>query len=479
MAKDLSRNGTLLIITSGMMEITWLYALACVFFLMLNAPLFPIWAAMLAFFIPIIITSLTKGRGKRIIELFILHLLFYVLILTYTIYNYSYRSVSFLNLRWIQTLVNKQFGPLDGFAYFLLICWFSCVWFCGYKLANRSKDYFALTSRFDLGIVMLVLTFIISGSTNTLFPNASILISYYFLFSMLAIILAQNSRSLKTKFDSQFSKTKLIFTFIPVLLLLVSWAFLFFLPQMTSVAQASYNILKVVSNPIGKFLLKILIFLFGFGYHTTDISPTHSSDSAISLLDGNELSWLGKILQWILTWGGILLLILLTTLAIGWLLFSLWKWFSLKTTLDIEKKGFYEELWLWIKHIFFEVKKVLNNFFNYLIASRRKENISALFQKLCHWGKNSGIPRKKSQTPLEYGRHLAFFFPDSYQDIQLIIDSFNQERYGKKLIQSEELEEIKKAWRRLSSPSKWPLRLLTKIIYFRKTNLIEAISSHS
>ncbi|HNR64932.1 MAG TPA: hypothetical protein PKJ95_01415 [Atribacterota bacterium] len=64
MAKDIKRNRIFLIISSGMMEITWLYALAGVFFIMLNAPVFPIWAALLSFFTPIIITS-SERKGQE------------------------------------------------------------------------------------------------------------------------------------------------------------------------------------------------------------------------------------------------------------------------------------------------------------------------------------------------------------------------------------------------------------------------------
>lgn len=91
----------------------------------------------------------------------------------------------------------KQFGSIEGFAYILLIFSFTIFWFSGYKLINRSSNHFIVTSRFDLGITMLVLTFIIAGSTDTFFPNASVLISYYFLFAILAIIISKHLNAQK------------------------------------------------------------------------------------------------------------------------------------------------------------------------------------------------------------------------------------------------------------------------------------------
>lgn len=481
MAKDIKRNRIFLIISSGMMEITWLYALAGVFFIMLNAPVFPIWAALLSFFTPIIITSFLKGRGRRIIEHLIVHSLFYISILLYTIFYYGYGNELFFSFRWLQMFFQKQYGSIDGFAYILLILSFASFWFSGYKLIGRSNDHLTISSRFDLGIVMLVLTFIIAGSTDITFPRAGILISYYFLFSMLAIIIAQQSKSSKIEYDNKRGISNLIFTSIPVILLFASWVLLFFLPQMTSAAQAGYHILKVIANPIGKFLLKILSLLFGFSNFPAAVSSTSTDPAALSIpiADENELSWLGRILQWIITFGGILLFSILTILTIGWLLYSLWKWLSLKTELDIERKGFWEELGLWLRYVFLEIKTFLQKYsVSKIFYRRRDDSISVIFKRLCQWGKHSGITRKKFQTPLEYGRCLSIFFPDNIQDIGLIIDGFNKEFYGGKTNGGEEIEKIKKAWRRLASPSQWPLRLMTKILYSRKPNLREVFSSH-
>ncbi len=102
---------------------------------------------------------------------------------------------------------------------------------------------------------------------------------------------------------------------------------------------------------------------------------------------------------------------------------------------------------------------------------RKQETISVLFQKLCRWGRSNGLPRERSKTPQEYGRYLTHFFPDSQPDIQLIIESFNLEIYGKKSIQVEQWRKVKKAWRRLSSFTKWPLRFWVRMFYSRKFGL--------
>jgi len=470
MTEGLNSKSTLLLISAGMMEITWLYALTCILFLMLESPLIPLWAVILSFFTPILITSILKGRGRRIIEHVILHIFFYFMILLYTFYVYGNCQGSFFNFKWLKMLLNQQYGSVGGFSYLFILFWLLFLWINGYKLVNRSNDYFIIASHFDLGILMLVFTFIILGSLHLSLPFAGLLILYYFLFGMFSISLAKNLRSSKTRHPNQFSGTGMVLTFILAVLLFGSWIVLFFLPQLSLAAQVGSRVLKIVSKPLLNLLLKIILFLFsGYGNRAVNVSSISSGDPGIPLIESSEPTWWTQLLGWMITWGGLILLSLLAMMVICWLIWSLWKWFSTKTEVDTKRKGFFEELLLWFLHLFSLAKKVLGRIVFLLKNIRRKqENISVLFQKLCRWGRSSGIPRESSKTPQEYGRYLTHFFPDNRLDIQLIIKNFNREIYGKKPIQAEQLRKAKKAWQRLSHPSKWPLRLWIKIFYSRK-----------
>ena len=422
MTKDGKRNKVFLIISSGMMEMTWLYALIVLFFLMLNVSLFPLWAALIAFFVPAMITNSIKGSGRKNVQHFMLHLTLYIIILFYTIYKYGYRNELFFSLKWLRRFFQQQFVSIEGFIYLLLILSFTVFWLNGHRVANRSNDHPTIASRFDLGITMLVLTFIIAGSTDTVFPNASVLISYYFLFSILAIIISKHSNSSKVEYFKKQCNPNLIFTLIPVIVLFISWLLLFLLPQMTSAAHAGYYIMRIISNPIGRFLSKILYFIFGFGTRPINNDPINTADYTMVIPEENGLNWLGNTLHWIITWSGIALFGLLTIIIFGWMFFSFYKWLSLKKELDIEKKGFFEELWHWLRHIYIKGTIFLKRYLVKIIArQKREENISLVFKKLCKWGGYTGLPKQKFQTPLEYGKRLALFFPDSYQDIELIV----------------------------------------------------------
>jgi len=136
---------------------------------------------------------------------------------------------SFFNFKWLEMILQSAiwFGWWIGLFYSFLF-WVSFLWVSGYKLANRSHDFYEITSRFDLGIVVLVFAFIILGGMNLSFPRSQVAIIYYFLFSMFTISLAKNLESSKTKYSHQFSGTSLVLTFILAVLLIGSWVVLFF-----------------------------------------------------------------------------------------------------------------------------------------------------------------------------------------------------------------------------------------------------------
>jgi hypothetical protein len=373
--------------------------------------------------------------------------------------------------------MNNQYGQIEGYSYLLIIFWVSIYWISGFLISKRPNNHATIASRFDLGITVLVFVFIILWVTDLSLVRPEFLIIYYFLFSMLAIAIAKNLEGSEKNNQNQFTGSSMAVTFILLILIFGSWIFLFFLPQLSSVAQTGYKVLKIVSKPLGNLLLKIISFLFGYGNMATEVMPPTSSESGIPILENPEPSWWIQLLGKIMGWGAIILLGILVIIAIGWLLWSLGKWFALKTEHDTKRKGFLHHILLGLRYILLLGEKFLNKTVLILNKLRKKqEDVSLYFQKLCRWGLASGIPRKKSYTPLEYGQRLSNFFPDSQNDIELIIEAFNQEIYGNKKIQSKQLKKINKAWNNLVSPIKWPLRLKVKILYSRKYKAKEASS---
>ncbi len=480
MTQDTGRKKTMLFISASMMELTWLYALSCTIFFIFDFSVLPIWSAVLSFFVPVLITFTLQGRGKRVIVYFLVHSIFYLIILLYTFYSYGIwqSQGSFLKFQWLEMLLSGNYGSIDGFSYILILFFISLFWSNGTKLTNRSHDHLLIATRFDFGIMILVFVFILSGIMNFFLPYSNLLIIYYFLFSMLAISLAKNleSSTSATNNSWQLNKTNLVFPFILLILILGSWMMLFFLPQMTTIAQAGNSLLKLASRPLGSLLLRIISFLFGLNRNTASTEiPSPPEEKPIAMVEETELAWWVQVLSRII--GGLFLILIIFVLLIfiGILLWALWKWLSAKTGLDSNKKGFFQELSFWINYFFVLSKKLLAKIKKKFM--RKEENILIIFQKLCRWGHLNGLSKKDSRTPLEYGQLLATFFPQNHNDIGIIIDSFNKKIYGAQTISSQQMEKVKRAWKRLSSPLKWPQRIKVKLFYSWRKKDSESVAN--
>jgi hypothetical protein len=64
-----------------------------------------------------------------------------------------------------------------------------------------------------------------------------------------------------------------------------------------------------------------------------------------------------------------------------------------------------------------------------------------------------------SETPGEYGIRLKHQFPKLKEEIEMIIEAFNREVYGKIMIEKRSLAGIAAALNRMRSPRHWPSRM--------------------
>jgi hypothetical protein len=87
-----------------------------------------------------------------------------------------------------------------------------------------------------------------------------------------------------------------------------------------------------------------------------------------------------------------------------------------------------------------------------------------IYRTLLRWGRRSGLPHFSSETPNEYGQRLDHRFPSLKGEIDLIIETFNQEFFGGISLNKEQLAKSLSAWRRLRSPLHWPYRLKTCLL---------------
>ena len=84
---------------------------------------------------------------------------------------------------------------------------------------------------------------------------------------------------------------------------------------------------------------------------------------------------------------------------------------------------------------------------------------AAVYTKLLRWGRWSGMIKKQSETPTEYGLRLINYFPGLKAEVELIINAFNQEAYGQTFTDQKTLSSLRSAFRQMQHVRYWPIRI--------------------
>jgi hypothetical protein len=165
--------------------------------------------------------------------------------------------------------------------------------------------------------------------------------------------------------------------------------------------------------------------------------------------------WLEPIAR-ILTIGvGIVVGLVLLAIVIG-LLYAMAVWLFSKTSTDPEKLNSSDFL-AWLAG---RTRALLGSFRRRAVRKvKRYGDAARLYTALRSWGRRSGLPLFLSETPAEYGVRLKNRFPVFESEIELIIQAFNREVYGEVRLNDQQAAMARLAWRKLSSPVHWPMRL--------------------
>lgn len=76
-------------------------------------------------------------------------------------------------------------------------------------------------------------------------------------------------------------------------------------------------------------------------------------------------------------------------------------------------------------------------------------SVRALYCRLLDWAARRGLPRKQSQTPLEYLKVLCQKFPGEDKELAYITDIYLQARYGQRPVSDTEVEAVGQAWQKI------------------------------
>jgi len=384
------------------------------------------------------------------------------------------RGLSFITRRRITTaIVNIVLcglgifivaWPYSGFPF-----WFSAsiavlFWFRGVFIGSREICHATTVTRYDIGIGIFFFIYFLFMAMGEADPYAMRIVGAYFLFSILAMA-ASRSWERDENYISSRPAWSLIVPFISVFFLIAA-AFVLLYPMLTTAATGVYVFLQEASRPLLHILLAIIRFLFGFGRVRPDSSPAVPKTPEINLAPVEELAESG-ILEKILAIIFILIAVALGIVLIVIITRALVRYLA-------EKKYAGPGLFAGLKILF---RFLLNSLIAALYALGRNAALFArrrplagagqeAFRRLCAWGRLSGVPRKKSETPGEYVRRLAIRFPSLEEALCLFARVAEEELYGRKIPAAEDMAQLKEASMRLSNPALVPRRIAGRLGFY-------------
>jgi hypothetical protein len=227
-----------------------------------------------------------------------------------------------------------------------------------------------------------------------------------------------------------------------------------FMPFLRVGAQAGLDALETTTSPLGPVLVSLLKFVFArrrasegqeaaFDAGGVDPSPG-GADVEVTLLE--------RVLGWGLT--GVLGAVLVAAAA-AVLVFAVKALFA-RTRREHAVSGprasFLGRLRRWLE-------RVRRFSPSALLRGLRDPDPVRLFFRLTAWGARSGLPRRPTETPLEYGARLSARFPRLSGDILLIVDLVNLDLYAGFGPGADRRSEGLLAWRRLRRPGNWGIRI--------------------
>lgn len=442
------------IATAGM-EISAIYAWTDFVLAALTQRSYPLPEAAAIFVASSILVFLV--RNWRSIGVLSIHVVASVFLILRNAYVLWYGSEAFWSSAWVADLFSRGRTPAAWATLALLCAWTVVFWISGGAYARRSKSYPAVCDRFDKGLtwlfVLLFVKFIIRVPVGVqLAENISDRMIYpFFLFGLMAVALARSRSEVQKRFLSGYRGIGVVISFSAAVILCGGGLLLLFLPFLRAASQTGYSALKAVGIPLLALLADMILFSFGEMERKRRIIPKDHVDDIRTATEWKPpIGFFTETDTWII-WT---LLGLLVTAFVGMAIWYAWRWLR-SSKRETERTGIdIARFWRWLKHWI----AYLFRFLVALFAAKKRREPVAHYRALLTWGRRSGLPKRRSETPLEYGYRLKQQLGTVTEEIDSIVSSFNLYVYAQTPCDGQALTRARRALRRLRSPFLWPRR---------------------
>jgi len=318
--------------------------------------------------------------------------------------------------------------------------------------------------RFDLGIAalfsLMVLKLLLSArfGVTIVYPDLKTLFPPFFLSGLLAIGLMLSAEKENRQYVSGFQKIGVVLSFSVVTFCGGLGLVFLFRSQLTASAEVLSGVLKKAGPPLEGAIVWVARLLWASkrSYESPASSATVGQNAYGSLItDGSvETGWLTAAIKW----GTTALVALMLLVSVYLLIRYLIRFLLAKTnSVNPRSSGSFD-----FRRCLIRLKAIMSRFLNRIVVLAQGIRSGAdLFKALVLWGRRSGIPYKRTDTPMEYGTRLAASFPVLDYEINMIVNLVQQEIYGEIKLNASQIAAGKKAKKRLHHPVFWKNRIKT------------------
>jgi hypothetical protein len=444
------------------MELSWLSAGALFLTRAILNRSFPLPEAWGTLLLAAFGTQISMGKGWRIISILALHLLGFFLASLRTIYGFYVPPAPFWDASWVSDFFHSPRGVAEWLSLSYVLIWVLVLWLRGVALVRKPLTHAILCARFDIGIAAWVILFLIQllvwvkGGIRIECPAARWLVFPFFLFGLLAIGRVRNPRLSYRNFLPGYQALGIILFFTLAVILFAAAIVLLFLPYLIVSAEIGLVSLKTVGRPLAHIFVAVIRFLYMRNVSRPETSSPSPESGLGDLHATAPRGWWMELMEKILTYGLGTLLGILGLILMGLGLYTLIRWLLSRTRRSSPGKTTLFPFLSWMEGF--------RRFWSFIRQRdirgwRGYAKVGPIYGALQKWGKRSGFPLRRSETPQAYGLRLRRRFPQLKAEIETIIQGYQLEVYGEIPLAGPEFSSVRRSWRKLRSPRHWPNRL--------------------
>jgi hypothetical protein len=435
---------TPLLLSSAGMEFSWLAGFIYMILRLSWGFSLSIFELIFIFSLAAVITGISCNKGWFVIQSLLLQIMGVFIALLILLHRYYYPHDCIYRIDLALGVFTELKGLEEGFYLLVLLISVFFLWIGGVKFARRPRGYNDISKSFDKGISFFAIMFLIEGLITKTSSELGVWLALYFIFSLLAIGIARGGSGGEKEYISGYSKIGLIIGFGLIVAFIEIIIILFGISYMKGIADTAFIIIKNMTRPLLPVFISILKFLYGGRSISVNGSYLSSSNSAETLTiqsQGNNFMSLiemiaGHLFFIVVIFIGVFLLALVLRNVFFWLF----------SRMDNTGNGFSFKVYLY--RFYYVLKKI----FIELRAKRKQSRVIQIYHKLCIWGRIAGLAKLPVETPREYSRHLADNFPAIAREIEIIVELYNREIYGMKMLTGEEINSTKISWKKICNP---------------------------